>query len=142
MTPPQILIVEDERIVARDLQCRLKRMGYGVPGLATSGEGAIRHVEQSPPDLVLMDIILDGAMDGIQAAEEIQNRYRTPVVYVTAHADETTFERAKRTRPCGYLVKPYEDGELKRVVELALHKHHRPGEAGWLETPTPESETA
>ncbi len=95
-----------------------------VVGIAATGPEAIQLVEAARPNLVLMDIILEGAMDGIQAAEQIQDRFHVPVVYVTAYADDTTFDRAKHTRPCGYLVKPYEDGELRRMIELALHKHY------------------
>lgn len=123
MPQPKILIVEDERIVAKDLQVRLSRLGYPAIASTTSGEAALRYVETFLPQLVLMDIRLEGLMDGIEAAERIQERFQTPVVYMTAHADEQTFERAKYTRPCGYLTKPYSDLELRRAIELALHKH-------------------
>ncbi|MDP3722537.1 MAG: response regulator [Candidatus Omnitrophota bacterium] len=120
MPPPKVLIVEDERIVAKGLHARLTWMGYAVVASVASGEAAIREAEHSSPDLVLMDIRLEGPMDGIEAARRIQQRFNIPVVYLTAHADEQTFERAKQTRPCGYLTKPYAEAELKRAIESAL----------------------
>jgi PAS domain S-box-containing protein len=121
--PVQILVVEDERIVAKDITSSLERLGYGVTGIASSGEEAIRMVETRPPDLILMDIVLKGDVDGIDAAEQIRGRHDVPVIYLTAYADTTTLERAKGTFPYGYLLKPWQERELRTVIEIALHKH-------------------
>ena len=120
---PQILIVEDEPIVAADLKVRLELLGCHVVGAVPSGEKAVAMAGQSRPDLVLMDIRLEGRMDGIEAAQEIRRQWRLPVVYLTAYADDTTLERAKVTEPFGYILKPFEDRELKTVIEMALYKH-------------------
>ena len=123
MTTTQILVVEDESVVALDLQTRLKRLGYTVPAVAASGEDAIRKAEELRPDLVLMDIRLRGEMDGIEAAEQIRARVSIPVIYLTAYTDEATLQRAKVTDPFGYLLKPFKERELHTTIELALHKH-------------------
>ncbi len=121
---PQILIVEDEPIVAVDLKVRLELLGCQVAGAVPSGERAIAMAGQCRPDLVLMDIRLEGRMDGIEAAREIRRQWRLPVVYLTAYADDTTLERAKVTEPYGYILKPFKERELKTVIEMALYKHH------------------
>jgi PAS domain S-box-containing protein len=118
-----VLIVEDERIVALALERALRRMRYSVTGITNSGEEAIRKAEQTHPDLVLMDIRLRGEMDGIEAAAEIQGRYDIPVVYLTAYADERTVQRAKVTAAFGYVLKPFEERELRVAIEMALYKH-------------------
>jgi len=123
MTTSHILIVEDEGIIARDTKNRLKGFGYAVCALVSSGEEAIKKVEEMHPDLVLMDIRLKGKMDGIEAAEQIQNRFNIPVVYITAYADDNTLQRAKITEPFGYILKPFEDKELYTAIEIALYKH-------------------
>jgi len=123
MTQAQILIVEDESIVAIDIQHRLKSLGYAVSGVASSGEEALKKVEETRPDLVLMDILLEGAMDGVAAAEHIRARFNIPVVYLTAYADETTLQRAKVTEPYGYILKPFEERELHTTIVVALYKH-------------------
>ena len=120
---PQILIVEDEPIVAADLKVRLELLGCHVVGAVPSGEKAVAMAGQSRPDLVLMDIRLEGRMDGIEAAQEIRRQWRLPVVYLTAYADDTTLERAKVTEPFGYILKPFKERELKTVIEMALYKH-------------------
>jgi len=119
----QILVVEDERIVAKDITSSLERLGYGVTGIASSGEEAVRMVGDKPPDLILMDVVLKGDIDGIDAAEHIRKQYDVPVIYLTAYADSTTLERAKGTVPYGYLLKPWQERELRTVIEIALHKH-------------------
>ena len=119
----QILVVEDERIVAKDITSSLERLGYGVTGIASSGEEAVRMVAEKPPDLILMDVVLKGDVDGIDAAESIRRQYDVPVIYLTAYADSTTLERAKGTVPYGYLLKPWQERELRTVIEIALHKH-------------------
>ena len=119
----QIFIVEDERIVADDVRMSLERLGYGVSGIAYSGEEAIRIAENDHPDLILMDIVLEGEMDGIKATSIIRSRFNIPVVYLTAYADEKTLERAKITEPFGYILKPFEDNDLHTIIEIALYKH-------------------
>ncbi len=119
----KILIVEDERIVGEDIKVRLKKLGYSVPSIAHSGEEAIEKVKVLKPDLVLMDIVLDGEMDGIQAASIITSLYNIPVVYLTAHADPKTLERAKITEPYGYVLKPFNDRDLNISIDIGLHKH-------------------
>jgi CheY-like chemotaxis protein len=123
MSQPRILVVEDEGIVAHDIKHMLNGLGYEVPVIASSGEDAIKRVAEKKPDLVLMDIVLGGDMDGIEAAKQIRARFDIPVVYLTAYADETTVSRAKMTAPYGYLVKPFTEGELHAAIEIALHKH-------------------
>jgi two-component system, cell cycle sensor histidine kinase and response regulator CckA len=117
-----VLIVEDERIVANDLQARLEVLGYPVIAIASTGDQALKSIETHRPDLVLMDIRLKGAMDGIQTAETIHSRFGIPVVYLSAYADVNTVERAKRTEPFGYLVKPFQDSELRTTIEMALFR--------------------
>jgi PAS domain S-box-containing protein len=123
MSPPRILVVEDERIVARDIQLRLRRLGYEVVGATRSGEEAVRLTGELRPDLVLMDIRLDGATDGVAAAQEIHDRFQLPVVYLTAYADDDTLRRACVTEPFGYILKPFDERELRTVIEMALYKH-------------------
>ena len=123
MVQTRILIVEDEAIVADDIRKSLQNMGYDVPSIASSGEVAIKKVEENNPDLVLMDIMLQGEMDGIEAASQIASRFDIPVVYLTAYSDEKILERAKITEPFGYLVKPFRDRELQINIEIALYKH-------------------
>jgi CheY-like chemotaxis protein len=123
MNMPRILIVEDESIVVADLVSRLPHMGYEVTGSATNGEEALVLAERARPDLVLMDIRLEGSMDGIDAAREMRDRLGLPVVFLTAHAEGATLLRAKKVEPFGYVLKPFEDRELKIVIEMALYKH-------------------
>ncbi|MFN6569290.1 response regulator [Dendronalium sp. ChiSLP03b] len=123
MTNTSILVVEDEAIVAKDLQNRLKKFGYIVPAIASSGQEAIKKALEIRPDLVLMDIRLKGQMDGIQAAEEINKHLDIPIIYLTAYADDHTLERAKVTEPFGYLLKPFKERELQTNIEIALTKH-------------------
>src|SRR5262245_39964282 len=104
MQKVRILVVEDERIVALDIQRRLKALGYEVAGAAVSGEDAIYKATELHPDLVLMDIMLEGRIDGIMAAETIRCRLSIPVIFVTAHADAYTLQRAKVTEPFGYIL--------------------------------------
>jgi two-component system, cell cycle sensor histidine kinase and response regulator CckA len=131
--PVQVLIVEDERIVAGDLRSRLRRMGYRVCGIASTGADAIRLADEHNPDLVLMDIRLEGTMDGIQAADTIKKTHRIPIIYLSAYADQSTVERAKVTEPFGYLLKPFEDSELRTAIEMALYKRSMEDERRVLE---------
>jgi signal transduction histidine kinase len=119
----KILIVEDESIVALDLRYRLENLGYEVHDIAASGEEAIEKTAESAPDLILMDIRLIGEMDGVETASQIRARWGTPVIYITAYADEETIKRAKVTQPLGYLVKPFDDRDLHTTIEIALYRH-------------------
>jgi CheY-like chemotaxis protein len=118
-----ILVVEDEGVVAEDLQHRLVELGYAVAGWAVSGEDAVRLAEEARPDLVLMDVRIRGELDGIAAARAIRDRIDIPVIFVTAFADPETLGRAKAAEPLGYIVKPFSDRDLETSIELALYKH-------------------
>ena len=122
MTKAKIMIVEDERVVAADLEDKLEAMGYNVCGKAYSGEQVLSTVEKAHPDLILMDIKLEGPMDGIEAAGLIKDRFGVPVIYLTAFSDEHILQRAKITEPFGYLLKPFQSRELSSIVEVALFK--------------------
>jgi len=119
----RILVVEDEKIVAMEIQQRLTEMGFQVIGITDSGEDAIHQANELKPDLTLMDIRLKGGIDGIEAAEKIRSRYDIPVVYLTAFADDETVQRAKKTEPFGYILKPFEEREIFTTIEMALYKH-------------------
>ena len=121
--PVNLMLVEDERIVAFDLKRQLSGFGYHVGSVVASGEQAIRRADEVKPDLVLMDIHLEGRMDGIEAATEIRSRHRVPVVFLTAYAEEDTLSRALDSRPFGYLVKPCEGRELHATIQMALARH-------------------
>ncbi|MEE8469924.1 MAG: PAS domain S-box protein [Dehalococcoidia bacterium] len=123
MTKAQILVVEDEGIVAEEIRGKLAALRYGVPAVAVSGKEAIEKAEETRPDLVLMDIKLKGDLDGVEAAERIRARFDIPVVYLTAYADADTLRRAKKTEPFGYILKPFEDKDLSTSIEVALYKH-------------------
>ncbi len=123
MSEVQILVVEDEIIVAEDIQRRLRKMGYAVPAVVSSGKDAINKARENKPDLVLMDIVIHGDMDGIEAAGQIHSCFDIPVVYLTAYADEKTLERAKITEPFGYIIKPFKERELQIAIGIALYKH-------------------
>ncbi|MCB0338429.1 MAG: response regulator [Bdellovibrionales bacterium] len=122
MGKSRILVVEDEAAVSLDIEEALRHLGYEVTSVVDTGEEAVLAVEKDKPDLVLMDIILKGEMDGIEAAAHIRDRYKIPVVYLTAHADESTLRRAKVTTPYGYILKPFQELELKPAIELALDR--------------------
>lgn len=122
MSPARILIVEDEALVAEDLRQEMQELGHEVVGVAAAGEEVVPAVEQTAPDLVLMDIRLRSNMDGVTAAEELRARFDLPVIYVTAWADDDILRRARMTEPLGYLVKPIRRIELKVTLEMALHK--------------------
>jgi diguanylate cyclase (GGDEF)-like protein/PAS domain S-box-containing protein len=121
----RILIVEDEGVIALELRDRLADMGYEIVGPVPSGQEAIDHARELVPDVVLMDIILAGQMDGIEASEIIKNSLDIPVIFLTAHADERTLQRAKATGPFGYILKPFNERELQVSIEMALYKHQK-----------------
>ncbi|WP_052309896.1 response regulator [Methanocella arvoryzae] len=119
----RILIVEDEAIVLLDIRSRLIGLGYNVVGTASTGEEAIVKANATRPDAILMDIGLKGNIDGISAAEEIRKTQDTPIIYLTANSDITTLQRAKITGPFGYVLKPFDERELRVTIEMALYKH-------------------
>ena len=123
MTPMKILIVEDEQLVADDLRETLEYLGYAVLALVATGEEAILQVESLQPDLVLMDICLEGQIDGIEASHQIQSRFHVPVVYLTANADKATLARVKGTQPFGYILKPFDEMILATTIDNALSRH-------------------
>lgn len=118
----RILIVEDESIVAEDIRRSLQNMGYSILSMASSGEEAIEKVKEFKPDLVLMDIMLEGEMDGIEAADMIHSFSNIPIIFLTAYSDEKILERAKITEPFGYIIKPFKERELHINIEIALYK--------------------
>ena len=143
MSKARILVVEDERITAEDIKDGLKSLGYEVPAVVHSGEGAVRKAMELRPDLVLMDIKLEGEMDGIEAAGKIKKHFDIPVIYLTAYSDEDTLERARRTEPSGYVLKepsgfvhkPFKESELHAIIELTLYRHKmEKNHDQWLET--------
>lgn len=119
----RILIVEDQFLVANDIKDNLETLGYEISAIATSGEKAVKKAGEGKTDLVLMDIVLRGEMDGIEAAEIIRSRFDLPVIFLTAYRDPKILERAKISEPFGYLIKPFEANELHSNVEIALYKH-------------------
>ncbi len=119
----KIMIVEDEWTVAEEIKMALQSFEYTVTSMPSSGEVAIQNAEKDKPDLVLMDIVLEGEMDGIEAADEIRSRFNIPIIYLTAYADEKILERAKITKPSGYIVKPFINEDLKIAIEIALYRH-------------------
>ena len=123
MAKSKIMIVEDEWITADDIRMSLESLGFIVTSVSSSGDEAIQNAEKDKPDLVLMDIMLKGEMDGIEAASHIRARYNIPIIYLTAFADEKILERARMTEPFGYIVKPFVNEDLKISIEIALYKH-------------------
>jgi diguanylate cyclase (GGDEF)-like protein/PAS domain S-box-containing protein len=122
MSKERIYIVEDERIIAIDLQRRLERLGYTVCGIASSGEAALAGIRQNIPALVLMDIVLQGGIDGIDVAITIKDELHIPVIFLSAYTDDATIERAKKANPLGYILKPFKERELATMLEMALFK--------------------
>jgi DNA-binding LytR/AlgR family response regulator len=123
MSKTNILVVEDESIVSKDIQHSLKKLGYHVVGAAATGEKALELVRSERPDIVLMDIMLKGDMNGIETAEIIRNELAIPVVFLTAYADESTLAKAKVTEPYGYIIKPFKEIDLHTSIEMAIYKH-------------------
>jgi len=130
----RILVVEDEHIVAMGIKKMLKNLGYTVTGVASSGEDAISKAESTFPDVVLMDIMLKGDMDGVEAAREIRGRFDVPVVYLTAYSDNKILERAKSTEPFGYIIKPFDEKDLYSSIEVALHRHREEKEKNGMDS--------
>jgi two-component system, cell cycle sensor histidine kinase and response regulator CckA len=122
MNPARVMIVEDDRVVARDIRTQVSRMGHSVVGVTGSGEEAVTLAATEEPDLVLMDIRLEGEMDGIEAAQRIRSKSRIPVVFLTAYGNEAIMRRASLTEPFGYLLKPFEEPQMRTVIQMALYK--------------------
>ena len=123
MQPPvkhRVLVVEDELIIAMDIECLLRELGHEVVGHASSGEQAIELVDQLRPDLVLMDVHLAGEMDGISAAQAIRARANIACIFLSAFNDGENVERSKAARPAGYLAKPFEEHDLRVVLDRAF----------------------
>ncbi len=125
MSKLNVLIVEDESIVAKDIQHSLKKLGYNVLGICSTGEEAIKLAEELTPDLVLMDIMLKGEMNGIEAATAIREANHIPVIFLTAYADENTLSKAKVSEPFGYIIKPFKEIDLHTAIEMAVYKHEK-----------------
>ena len=123
MVKNRIMVVEDEMIVAMDIQSRLEKFGYEVVAVISSGELAIDSCMEMAPDLILMDIRLEGELDGVETARRIRKHLDVPVIFLTAYTDEHMLDRVKITEPFGYILKPFKDTELHANVEVALHKH-------------------
>jgi len=118
----RVLVVEDEKIIAKDIEATLKRIGHESVGSVAKGEEAIIFAEKQNPDLILMDITLKGEMDGIEAAKIINDRFNIPIVYITAHQDEDTIEKTKGTNPYGYITKPLDDRDLNTAINSAMYR--------------------
>ncbi len=120
-----IFIVEDESIVAKDIQNSLTKLGYNVVGFANNGKDAIDKINETMPDLVLMDIMIKGNLTGIDVSEKIKEKMNIPVIFLTAYADEGTLSRAKITEPYGYILKPFKEIDLHSTIEMAVYKHQK-----------------
>lgn len=125
MAKTNVLVVEDESIVSKDIQHSLKKLGYNVVGSSSTGEKAIELALELKPDVVLMDIMLKGKLTGIDASEEIRKTLNIPVIYLTAYADEATLEKAKVTEPHGYIIKPFKEIDIHTSIEMAIYKHQK-----------------
>jgi len=123
MSKINILIVEDEAIVAKDIQQSLKKSGYGVLDILSSGESVLLYLKENKPDLILLDIMLKGELSGVDVSEYVNNHYKIPVIFLTAYADQSTLDKAKVTEPYGYIIKPFKEVDLHTTIEMALYKH-------------------
>ena len=123
MSKTNVLVVEDESIVSKDIQQSLKKLGYNVVGAASTGERAFELAMSESPDIILMDIMLKGSINGIETAERIKKELNIPIIYLTAYADEATLSKAKITEPYGYIIKPFKVVDLQSSIELALYKY-------------------
>ena len=123
MSKARIMIVEDEWTIAEEIKMVLESFEYTVTSMSSSGEEAVQNAEKDKPDLVLMDIVLEGEMDGIEAGNEIRSRFSTPIIFLTAYTDGKILERASITGPFGCIVKPFVNEDLKISIEIALYKY-------------------
>ena len=128
MAQTNVLVVEDESIVSKDIQQSLKKLGYNVVGAAATGESAVALALETKPDIILMDIMLKGEMNGIEAATKIRSEANIPVIFLTAYADESTLSKAKVTQPYGYIIKPFKEIDIHTTIEMALYKHKKEAE--------------
>ncbi|MBL8001973.1 MAG: response regulator [Flavobacteriales bacterium] len=128
MAQTNVLVVEDESIVSKDIQHSLKKLGYNVVGAAATGEQAVKLAVETQPDIILMDIMLKGEMNGIEAATQIRTETNIPVIFLTAYADESTLNKAKVTQPYGYIIKPFKEIDIHTSIEMALYKHKKEAE--------------
>ncbi|MBK8612531.1 MAG: response regulator [Flavobacteriales bacterium] len=128
MAQTNVLVVEDESIVSKDIQHSLKKLGYNVVGAAATGEQAVKLAVETQPDIILMDIMLKGEMNGIEAATQIRSETNIPVIFLTAYADESTLNKAKVTQPYGYIIKPFKEIDIHTSIEMALYKHKKEAE--------------
>jgi CheY-like chemotaxis protein len=128
MSKGTVLVVEDDIVIGNLIENRLRKLGYAVCGIVNSGEEAIIRATEQKPDLVLMDIQLAGDIDGIAASRIIHNQQSIPIIYLTSFADDYTLDRAKRTDPAGYIMKPFSDDDLRTAIEIALFKYSRDAE--------------
>lgn len=129
MLKVNVLVVEDESIVSKDIQNTLTKLGYQVIGAASTGEKALTLVKNEVPDIVLMDIMLKGDLNGIEVAKLIKANYNIPVIFLTAYADEATLNKAKLAEPYGYIIKPFKEQDLQATIEMALYKFEKDQEA-------------
>jgi DNA-binding LytR/AlgR family response regulator len=120
---PKILIVEDEPIIASDIEMILESLNYEVTGVTEDAESALISIEKNPPDLILLDINIEGDTDGILLAQDINEKYQIPFVYLTSNADKLTINRVKRTQPAGFIVKPFSEKDLQSNIEIALFQN-------------------
>ena len=120
-----VLVVEDESIVSKDIQYSLKKLGYNVVGVAATGQKAIDLCGEKLPDIILMDIMLKGDINGIEASTRIKETYNIPVIFLTAYADENTLSKAKVTEPYAYIIKPFKEIDLHTSIEMAFYKHSK-----------------
>jgi DNA-binding LytR/AlgR family response regulator len=125
MAKTEILIVEDESIVAKDIQNSLVKLGYIVTNIVASGEKALNSIEEKKCDLIMMDIMLKGKMNGIETANIIKEKYHIPIIFLTAYADDDTIKKAKLAEPYGYIMKPFKEKELQTTIEMAIYKHEQ-----------------
>lgn len=122
MDKVQIMIVEDDMIIAADIMMQLNQLGYEVTGIFPRGEDALKQLEATKPDIILMDINLKGKMDGIEVGQQIYTRYALPLIYLTANADDATFHRAKATKPFAFISKPFKRSDLERTLALVISR--------------------
>ncbi len=121
-SPPKILMVEDDMIIAADISMQLTKLGYEVIGISTRGEDAVHTIENNRPDIILMDIILSGKMNGIDAARIILERFQIPTIFLTSNSDDATFQKAITVKPYAFISKPYQKADLERTLKLALQR--------------------
>jgi two-component system, response regulator PdtaR len=124
METSEIFLIEDEFIVAADIKQNLEDLGYKVTGIAANGEEALRKIGKIKPDLILIDIMLNGDLDGIETAKQINILYDIPFIYLTGYFDNNILDRAKLTQPSGYMIKPFDKITLHSTIQMALHKHY------------------